>query len=69
MSLQVVQVSSIEHRKYGLHKTDWNCPICRAGAGEKASVSLCDHQFCLGCIVRWLKRNPSCPLCSLQWGS
>uniref|UniRef100_A0A803VUK1 RING-type E3 ubiquitin transferase n=1 Tax=Ficedula albicollis TaxID=59894 RepID=A0A803VUK1_FICAL len=44
-------------------ETDWNCPVCRDGAGEKASVSPCLHQFCLGCVVRWLKRKPSCPLC------
>ncbi|NXM20030.1 TOPRS ligase, partial [Ploceus nigricollis] len=44
-------------------ETEWNCPICCDIPGEIASVTPCVHLFCLGCIVRWAKRKPSCPLC------
>ncbi|CAN8178521.1 unnamed protein product [Coccothraustes coccothraustes] len=44
-------------------ETEWNCPICWDIPDEIASVTPCVHQFCLGCIVRWAKMKPLCPLC------
>ncbi|XP_014117522.1 PREDICTED: E3 ubiquitin-protein ligase Topors-like [Pseudopodoces humilis] len=42
---------------------DSNCPICQDSWKDVASALPCHHQFCLGCILRWTHRNPSCPLC------
>lgn len=42
---------------------EWSCPICREASGNIACVGSCLHQFCRGCIVRWARKNPSCPLC------
>ncbi|XP_027526936.1 uncharacterized protein LOC113961083 [Neopelma chrysocephalum] len=43
--------------------TDSTCPICQDTRNDVASALPCRHQFCLGCILRWTRRNPSCPLC------
>ncbi|NWV28671.1 TOPRS ligase, partial [Origma solitaria] len=43
--------------------TDGNCPICQDTWMDVTSARPCHHRFCLGCILRWAKRNPSCPLC------
>lgn len=44
-------------------QVEWSCPICRDSEDDVSYVTPCLHQFCLGCIVRWAKRKPSCPLC------
>ncbi|NXC63530.1 TOPRS ligase, partial [Aleadryas rufinucha] len=45
---------------------DANCPICEDSWKNVASALPCRHRFCLGCILRWAQRNPSCPLCRTQ---
>ncbi|TRZ09937.1 hypothetical protein HGM15179_017172 [Zosterops borbonicus] len=44
-------------------ETDGNCPICQDSWKDVTSTLPCHHRFCLGCILRWAHRNPSCPLC------
>lgn len=44
-------------------ETDGNCPICQDSRKDVTSALPCCHRFCLGCILRWAHRNPSCPLC------
>ena len=39
------------------------CVICLEGISEHARISPCAHEFDFLCIVNWLERNPSCPLC------
>ncbi|NXK15616.1 TOPRS ligase, partial [Herpetotheres cachinnans] len=44
-------------------QTEGSCPICQGTQDDVAYAMPCHHQFCLGCIMRWADRNPSCPLC------
>ncbi|KAL2294796.1 hypothetical protein Nmel_008546 [Mimus melanotis] len=45
-------------------ETEWSCLICQDAQNDMASALPCDHQFCLGCLLQWTRRNQVCPLCS-----
>uniref|UniRef100_A0A8C8APU8 RING-type domain-containing protein n=1 Tax=Otus sunia TaxID=257818 RepID=A0A8C8APU8_9STRI len=44
-------------------ETEEICPICRHDRGDVAYAMPCCHQFCLGCILRWIQMKQECPLC------
>lgn len=44
-------------------QTAWTCLICDDTKDGIAYAMPCGHHFCLGCLVRWVDINPTCPLC------
>uniref|UniRef100_A0A8C5TWQ5 RING-type domain-containing protein n=1 Tax=Malurus cyaneus samueli TaxID=2593467 RepID=A0A8C5TWQ5_9PASS len=44
-------------------ETGGNGAICQDTWDDVASALPCGHRFCQGCILRWARTNPSCPLC------
>lgn len=42
------------------------CSICTE---EKVEVeTMCKHQFCITCLIQWITRNQTCPLCRQNIG-
>ncbi len=39
-----------------------SCPICLENISNKETTT-CNHDFCKGCIDKWLEDHSSCPLC------
>ena len=40
------------------------CSICYENPKDNMPLTLkCEHSFCEVCIVEWLERDPSCPIC------
>ena len=45
-------------------ESDEQCPICFEGAFRtRTSLDSCKHQFCWSCIMDWLGRESTCPVC------
>ena len=42
---------------------DGNCNICWSQLNKPALVSCCNNLFCGACIMNWLTRQNTCPLC------
>ena len=39
------------------------CPICFEKITYPSCIKPCDHMFCNKCIVKWMRKHKSCPLC------
>ncbi|CDY20795.1 BnaA02g09350D [Brassica napus] len=46
-----------------LAETD--CPVCltKLSSAESRMELQCSHVFHRDCVIKWLKKNPSCPIC------
>ncbi|XP_050547505.1 uncharacterized protein LOC126909105 isoform X9 [Daktulosphaira vitifoliae] len=40
-----------------------DCPICTNTLREPIHTTTCGHEFCKGCIDRWLQDKSTCPIC------
>eukprot|EP01098_Paradermamoeba_levis_P002632 TRINITY_DN1304_c0_g1_i1.p1 TRINITY_DN1304_c0_g1~~TRINITY_DN1304_c0_g1_i1.p1 ORF type:complete len:354 (-),score=86.45 TRINITY_DN1304_c0_g1_i1:14-1075(-) len=43
---------------------DQSCAICFGSMNEQCSIKTCGHQFCFGCISKWVETKTVCPLCN-----
>lgn len=39
------------------------CPICLDTIDNASLLDVCFHKFCYECIVVWIQKTPTCPLC------
>ncbi|CAN7038957.1 unnamed protein product [Brassica rapa subsp. trilocularis] len=42
-----------------------DCPVCltKLSSAESRMELQCSHVFHRDCVIKWLKKNPSCPIC------
>jgi len=45
------------------------CCICLENPSKKelATINVCDHHFCFGCIDKWSDQENKCPLCKVRF--
>jgi len=43
-------------------KKSFECPIC-LNEKQKGLQLNCNHIFCKGCLIRWLRKTKNCPYC------
>lgn len=54
--------------RVGNSVSEAECIVCRDTVTAPVLVTCCQHLMCAECIVRWMQRNPSCPLCRVKAG-
>jgi hypothetical protein len=42
------------------------CSICMESISNKQIMETCKHEFCVGCVNKWLIRNETCPYCRTE---
>lgn len=40
-----------------------DCPICYVGMESPVMSPCCQHVFCGSCVIDWLEKNHTCPMC------
>ena len=58
------QIRSLEERIEGFKEE--LCPICYSDVEQPLLSPCCSRVFCGGCIVQWLDRKCSCPMCRMD---
>ncbi|XP_023332637.1 E3 ubiquitin-protein ligase RNF181 isoform X2 [Eurytemora carolleeae] len=61
-------IEKLETMEVSKEETGSSCPICLKGyeAGETISSLPCKHSFHANCLLPWLQKTSSCPLCRAQ---
>ncbi|KAL5741336.1 hypothetical protein ACOSP7_028068 [Xanthoceras sorbifolium] len=61
-------IQALKEVKVEAASSEEECSICleRVGVGQTASQTPCSHMFHRECILQWLQRDTSCPLCRAQ---
>ena len=44
----------------------WECAICLSGKQHNTVATPCAHVFHKKCIVKWIRKSPTCPMCSTK---
>ena len=48
----------------GLEITPTECSVCFETIDINKKVTTdCDHTFCITCFFKWMRTNPTCPIC------
>lgn len=53
----------MEHMEYMEHKIE--CGVCGIVLPSDANraITTCKHAFCISCLLKWYRVNPTCPMC------
>jgi len=53
----------MKHMEYMEHKIE--CGVCGIVLPSDANraITTCKHAFCISCLLKWYRVNPTCPMC------
>jgi len=65
--VEALPIWTVLDNQMSLRKTN-SCGICKKkwSYGDLVVTLLCSHPFHKGCVLRWIKRSPNCPVCKVS---